>query len=82
MNISVTACINAAQPVDQAALGAAVRYAAVDKDIVIVVCGRQRRRRERVRAEPGVQPAAARRPARLARRVARSSPRRGSPTTS
>ncbi len=36
MNISVTACINAAQPVDQAALGAAVRYAAVDKDIVIV----------------------------------------------
>ena len=36
MNISVTACINAAQPIDQAALGAAVRYAAVDKDIVIV----------------------------------------------
>jgi membrane-anchored mycosin MYCP len=36
MNISVTACINAAQPIDQAALGAAVRYAAVDKDIVLV----------------------------------------------
>jgi membrane-anchored mycosin MYCP len=36
MNISVTACINAAQPIDQAALGAAIRYAAVDKDIVIV----------------------------------------------
>jgi membrane-anchored mycosin MYCP len=36
MNISVTACVNTAQPVDQAALGAAVRYAAVDKDIVIV----------------------------------------------
>ena len=36
MNISVTACINAAAPLDQAALGAAVRYAAVDKDVVIV----------------------------------------------
>ena len=36
MNISVTACINAAQPIDQAALGAAIRYAAVDKDIVVV----------------------------------------------
>ena len=36
MNISVTACINAAQPIDQAALGAAIRYAAIDKDIVIV----------------------------------------------
>ncbi len=36
MNISVTACINAAQPIDQAALGAAIRYAAVEKDIVIV----------------------------------------------
>ncbi|RDH80264.1 type VII secretion-associated serine protease mycosin [Mycolicibacterium moriokaense] len=36
MNISVTACINAAQPIDQAALGAAIHYAAVDKDIVIV----------------------------------------------
>jgi membrane-anchored mycosin MYCP len=36
MNISVTACLNAAAPIDQAALGAAVRYAAVEKDIVIV----------------------------------------------
>jgi membrane-anchored mycosin MYCP len=36
MNISVTACINAAQHIDQAALGAAIRYAAVDKDVVIV----------------------------------------------
>lgn len=36
MNISVTACINAAAPIDQAALGAAVRYAAVDRDVVIV----------------------------------------------
>jgi membrane-anchored mycosin MYCP len=36
MNISVTACINAAAPIDQAALGAAVRYAAEDKDVVIV----------------------------------------------
>jgi membrane-anchored mycosin MYCP len=36
MNISVTACINAAAPIDQAALGAAIRYAALEKDIVIV----------------------------------------------
>ena len=36
INISVTSCINAAQPIDQAALGAAIRYAAVDKDVVIV----------------------------------------------
>lgn len=36
INISVVNCINAATPVDQAALGAALRYAAVDKDIVIV----------------------------------------------
>ncbi|MCG5433052.1 type VII secretion-associated serine protease mycosin [Mycobacterium sp. MYCO198283] len=37
MNISVTACINTAAPVDQNALGAAIRYAAVDKDVVVVV---------------------------------------------
>jgi membrane-anchored mycosin MYCP len=36
INISVTACINAAAPIDQAPLGAAVRYAAIDKDVVIV----------------------------------------------
>ncbi|HZA12298.1 S8 family serine peptidase, partial [Mycobacterium sp.] len=36
MNISLASCINAAAPVDQNALGAAVRYAAVDKDVVIV----------------------------------------------
>lgn len=36
INISVVNCINAATPVDQAALGASLRYAAVDKDIVIV----------------------------------------------
>lgn len=36
MNISVASCINAAAPVNQDALGAAVRYAAVDKDVLIV----------------------------------------------
>ncbi|MDT5133588.1 MAG: rane-anchored mycosin, partial [Mycobacterium sp.] len=36
MNVSVASCINAAAPVNQDALGAAVRYAAVDKDVVIV----------------------------------------------
>ena len=36
MNISVASCINAAAPVDQDPLGAAVRYAAVDKDVLIV----------------------------------------------
>ena len=36
INISVSACVNPAAPVDQAALGAAVRYAAIEKDVVIV----------------------------------------------
>ena len=36
INVSLASCINAAAPVNQDALGAAVRYAAVDKDIVIV----------------------------------------------
>ncbi|WP_245008812.1 S8 family serine peptidase [Mycolicibacterium farcinogenes] len=36
INISVVNCINAATPIDQAALGAALRYAAVEKDIVVV----------------------------------------------
>jgi membrane-anchored mycosin MYCP len=36
LNVSVASCINAAAPVNQDALGAAVRYAAVDKDVVIV----------------------------------------------
>ncbi len=36
INISVAACINPAVPVEQAALGAAIRYAAVDKDAVVV----------------------------------------------
>jgi membrane-anchored mycosin MYCP len=40
MNISVASCINAAAaPVNQDPLGAAVRYAAVDKDVVIVAAG-------------------------------------------
>jgi len=36
INISVTTCLPADRGVDQAALGAAIRYAAVDKDAVIV----------------------------------------------
>jgi membrane-anchored mycosin MYCP len=36
MNISITDCIPAYRNVDQAALGAALRYAAIDKDIVVV----------------------------------------------
>jgi membrane-anchored mycosin MYCP len=37
INVSVASCINANTPVNQDALGAAVRYAAVDKDAVVVV---------------------------------------------
>ena len=36
INISEAVCLPADRPVDQAALGAAIRYAAVDKDAVIV----------------------------------------------
>ncbi|MDD4866830.1 MAG: type VII secretion-associated serine protease mycosin [Mycobacterium sp.] len=36
IDISATTCLPADRPVDQAALGAALRYAAVDKDAVIV----------------------------------------------
>jgi membrane-anchored mycosin MYCP len=36
INISVVSCISTSRPQDQAALGAAVRYAAVDRDVVIV----------------------------------------------
>jgi membrane-anchored mycosin MYCP len=36
INISEVTCLPADRPVDQAALGAAIRYAAVDKDAVIV----------------------------------------------
>jgi membrane-anchored mycosin MYCP len=36
INISVTACVSAADPLDQAAIGAAVWYAATVKDAVIV----------------------------------------------
>jgi membrane-anchored mycosin MYCP len=36
INISATTCLPADRPIDQAALGAAIRYAAVDKDAVIV----------------------------------------------
>ena len=36
INVSLASCINAAAPVNQDPLGAAVRYAAVDKDVVIV----------------------------------------------
>lgn len=36
INVSLASCINAAAPVNQDPLGAAVRYAAVEKDIVVV----------------------------------------------
>src|SRR5262249_47779941 len=36
INVSLASCINAATPVNQDPLGAAVRYAAVEKDVVIV----------------------------------------------
>ena len=36
INISAITCLPADRPVDQAALGAAIRYAAVEKDAVIV----------------------------------------------
>lgn len=36
INISVISCISTARPQDQSALGAALRYAAVDRDVVIV----------------------------------------------
>jgi membrane-anchored mycosin MYCP len=36
LNMSIVACIPVLKPVDQTTLGAALRYAAVDKDIVIV----------------------------------------------
>jgi len=36
INVSVTACVSAADPLDQRALGAAVWYAATEKDAVVV----------------------------------------------
>lgn len=36
INLSVVACIPTLKPVDQTTLGAAIRYAAVDKDVVLV----------------------------------------------
>ncbi|GLB84701.1 type VII secretion-associated serine protease [Mycobacterium kiyosense] len=36
INISAVTCLPADRPVDQAALGAAIKYAAVEKDVVIV----------------------------------------------
>jgi membrane-anchored mycosin MYCP len=36
IDVSTAVCVSSAKPVDQAALGAALRYAAVDKDAVIV----------------------------------------------
>ena len=37
INISVVSCISTSRPQDQAALGAAVRYAAVDRDVIEIV---------------------------------------------
>ncbi|WP_345892229.1 type VII secretion-associated serine protease mycosin [Mycolicibacterium sphagni] len=39
LNMSIVACIPVLKPVDQTTLGAALRYAAVDRDMVIVAAG-------------------------------------------
>ena len=43
INLSLVACFPDYRPVDQAALGAALRYAAIDKNIVVIAAAGQRR---------------------------------------
>ena len=79
INISVTACVSAADPLDQSAIGAAVWYAATVKDAVIVAAAGNEGEDECAQ-NPGFDPLdAATRATGIRSRPSRR--RRGSPTT-
>ncbi len=61
LNMSIVACVPVLKPVDQTTLGAAIRYAAVEKDVVIIAaagnrgnkdCGNQNPDIDAVTADP------------------------------